>query len=28
MTKNSHDIILRGKLKGQHLNIVPKSCPI
>ena len=28
MTKNSHGKILRGEPKEQHLNIIPKSCPI
>ena len=27
MRKNPHTRILKGKLKEQHLSIVPKSCP-
>ena len=27
MRKNPHSRILKGKLKEQHLSIVPKSCP-
>ena len=28
MRKNTHDRILKGELKEQHLNIVPKSCSL
>ena len=27
MKNKPHDIILKGELKKQYLNIIPKSCP-